>query len=281
MKYFSKLPIVTYNGYTVRNVMARVKFTEDSIRNSRAFYPYTMKHQDRVDLVSNDYYGNPDYAWLIWMANGAVDPYYDIGMSDDNFKAMIVKKYGSIEKAQRKISYYRTDPTDDVTELTIAQYTALSASLKKYFKPVVDYNGTTVSYVRSKDYVTVSTNKIIQLDIDTTVGTFTVGEEIRVDANNYAFVVTANSSLIMAQHVTGNLTANSTITGVESGATANVVTNTTIRQNIPVDEFVYWIPVTYYDHEEELLAQDKEIILVDSSQTGKVTTELTNLLRRS
>ena len=60
--------------------------------------------------------------------------------------------------------------------------------------------------------------------VGNTTGIFEPGEVIRYDANNWAYVASANSEVIVYRNATGMFTSNTTITGETSGVTAKVIT---------------------------------------------------------
>ena len=279
MNYFDKIPTITYNGYDAKNILVRTRLSDRTKSAKTAFYPYTMDESDRIDILSDNYYDNPGYTWLIWMTNETVDPYYDMPLSYDDFTKFIISKYGSVESALRKIKYYRVNWYGDETRLTPQQYNALNPSFQKYFEAVVDINYRPTAYVRKQEDAIVTTNRIVSLSITNTSGEFTVGEEIAVNDDNYATVTFANTSAITCQHVTGAFAIGNTITGKESGATATVSTSAVMATTIAETDSLYWEPVSFYQYEEELNASKKEIKLLDVRYKNQVESELKRITR--
>lgn len=288
MNYFDKLPIISYDNNLARNILARARFTQNTMKNRTAYYPYTMSEGQRSDTLSNDYYDNPGYEWLIYFANDIIDPYYDMPMSDDNFYNYIVSKYGTYETAMRKILYYRNDWANAIEErITVAEFEALSFSHKKYYDPVLDYNLQPASYKRNtEDWVT-STNKIITLTLTGVTGTFLYDEEVRINSSNYGTVTYVDTGVVYLQHIVGTFTAGATVTGVTSGATATiaadgVATSVNIQDGSvegKPDERVFWAPVTAFQHEEEKNAQKKEIRLMDVRYKSSADDTLRQVLK--
>ena len=66
-KYFSNLPIVTYNNRTARNILARGIILDIHRKDSTVFYPYTIKEGERMDVLSYKYYSDSFYDWLIYL----------------------------------------------------------------------------------------------------------------------------------------------------------------------------------------------------------------------
>ena len=220
-EYFKKLPIVNYNGSVARNLLARARFNQRVQNFYSAFYPYTVQEGERMEHIAYSYYDDVNLEWLIYFANDIVDPFYGVTLSDENFLAFIKKKYGSLRAAQRKILFYRNNwPLDDQI-LTTAAYNALTSGQKKYWNPVIAFNGEITGYDRKQIDYEVSTNKNESVSFTTTSnGTFTVGERVYQDddEDSFAFVTWANSSVMDFQHVNGSFEANTnyTITGETS-----------------------------------------------------------------
>lgn len=278
MNYFDKLPTITYNNYLVKNILARARLSDQVRSNKTSFLPYEMEEGDRIDILSNLYYDDPGYSWLIWLTNNNVDPFYDQPLDYNEFIDFIKQKYGSYNLAARKIYYYRNNWYDNTSvSITPAAFAALGNSTQKYYEPVLNNTRQVVKYVRKRDDDKVQTNKIITFDISSVNGTFTVGEEVRTDATNYAFVTFANSSVMTCQHVTGTLS--STITGQESNATATVGTVTTITQTLAATEPLFWSPVTYFEHEQELNEAKKAIKLLDIRYKNQAEEDLRRVMK--
>ncbi len=288
MKYFSKVPLVNYNGQSARNLLARAQLTPQTKQNTTVFYPYTVNPEDATDVLSYKYYDNSDYAWLIWMANEVVDPYYDMSLSDDNFKSFITKKYGSIQTAQARIKFWRNDWSDDETTLTPAEYNALPCfydetnqilvNTKKYYDPTLDVFGSVYGYSRKPEDWVISTNRSAAFAA-TIVGTFIEGERVRKNTSNYGNVVQSGDNQMTVQHITGTFSNGDVLVGSESGATCTITSVPSIHINIPSEEQHYWSPVTYYQYEMEENDRKKEIVLIDNRYKQAVDEELTRVFR--
>ena len=286
MKFFNKLPIISYNGQVARNFLARARLTEQTRNNHNIFYPYTVTEQDRIDHISHKYYDDSDYMWMIYLANDIVDPYFDLYLNDTNFDRYITDKYGSIANAQQQIVYWRNNWETDDTELSLSGFESLPDYAKKYYGPKVDRYNNAYSYQRKQEDWIVDTNQIVSIVVEAT-GTFTIGEKVTqtitgggVTAN--AVVTFANSTQISLKHVVGevevsNSTISTTITGLSSGATANAQ-SLSVQYAVPAAEAVFWSPVSYYDHEAENNARKKTIQLIDTRLKGEVERELKKVM---
>jgi hypothetical protein len=286
MNYFNKIPSITYDGYTCKNLLARAAISRETKANKQIFYPYTMQNEMRVDQLADRYYDSPEYTWIVWYSNDTIDPYYDYPLSQNEFERFMIDKYGSVESAQRKIYYYRVDWSNNDTILSISQFEGLAGSFKKYYDPIVNADLTLVGYRRKRDDDTVATNRVLSLSVsnvsNSTVN-FTTGEEIQIDPTNYAFCTSSNTTVVTVQHITGSFTANSTytpiITGRQSGTQATVTAVNQIAVTSAWTDSAYWTPVTYYDYEDELNERKKEMQLIDVRYASQLDNELQRVMQ--
>lgn len=283
-QYFQKFPLTEYNGTPALNILKRVAFNEKVRNFITAFYTHTMPTDEKIETIAYDYYDDIDYDWLIYHANDIVDPYYQAPLSYDNFDNFIAQKYQSVQRARRKTIHYKNNYEGDEQILSTAAYEALTADRKKYYQPVLSQIGI-AGYERATEDFIVSTNKIESFDLVSSNGTFIADEIIVRDDDNSSFaeITSANTTNLIIQHVRGDFSANTnyTITGEESGATATVnAASFQLLQNVvPVNEQVFYSPVSFYDYEEELNEARREIYLVDKSYREKLNDQLTNLMK--
>lgn len=283
-RYFEKFPLTEYNGIPALNIVKRVAFNERVRNFITAFYTHTMPTDEKYENVAFDYYDDVDLDWLIYHANDIIDPYYQRPLSYDDFDNYIISKYQSIPRAKRKTIYYKNNYEGSDEILSLSAYVSKPAQEKKYWQPVLSQLGI-AGYERSQEDFIVSTNKIETFDLVTSTGTF-IKDEIIVrddDDSSFAEIATSNNTNLIIQHVRGDFSANTnyTITGEESGATATVnAASFQLLQNVISEgEQVYYSPVSFYEYEEELNEQRREIYLVDSSYATNINEQLKNLLR--
>lgn len=288
MKYFSKLPTITYNGKAARNILSRARLSDETKNSSYVFYPYTVQDEDRVDVLSHMYYDNSDYMWMIWMANDVIDPYYDMAMSTNDFDSYIIKKYGSVLEAQQQIMYWRNDWAFDETILTPAQFEALYVgdnpdgqyvNLKKYYDPQLDIFFKVSGYVRKQVDWTATTNRVSTFDITLTSGEFTIGERVQRDSNNYGFIANVTPTTMTIQHIEGSFANGNTLTGGKSGAVATISSDPYTVVTIPPEEQGFWTPISAYVWEEETNNYKKEIRLVNNIYKQGIEEELKRVMK--
>ena len=122
-EYFQKLPEIKYNNVLVRDITRRVNFLKQSIENPYAFLPYTIEEGDRAEDVAYHYYGDPNYAWLVYLSNNIIDPYHDWPMDEETFHNYLIDKYAekSGKKGYEVIDWAR-DTTDEFGDNIVYYY---------------------------------------------------------------------------------------------------------------------------------------------------------------
>ena len=101
--YFNTLPTTEY-PYDIPNSLIkgkaettdlsiRFKIVEKIMSSPNSYYEYYWKDEDRVDIVADKYYGDPNLAWLVLLSAGTFDVNYDLPMKDNVFEAYLQSKY--------------------------------------------------------------------------------------------------------------------------------------------------------------------------------------------
>jgi len=275
--YFSRMPKIEYGDDQLQcvDITKNIALNPNISGRPVLFYPHEIKHNMRPDVLSYAYYNDSYLEWLIFLANGILDPYYDWYLSDDEFNEFLKKKYGSIEESQQKVRHYAINWPDDTKEIPVSHYeNILPEALKKYYTAHFGKGTKILHYRRRPEDWIINTNQLVRLEITLNGNTsFSNGERVLVkNAATTATVgngeiIIANSSVVKIQHITGNTSANQTLTGLSSNAFANVINQDILDKVIPDEEFVYWSPTYYYDWERERNENNKNIYLIDSRFT--------------
>ena len=311
-QFFKKFPVINYANKNAINLLSRVTMSKLALSTTQAYYDYTIPDGTRSDNLSFNYYDNPDYVWLIGLTNKIVDPYYDFPISDDNINTLVIKKYGSIAKANEKILYFQNNWATDESNISTTAFAALGVGQQKYWAPEINEKNTIISYVRKQEDWIVTTNKVQNLSYDYSVvdnefvnvlteanyeimtendfniivdyipetvtdKKFVAGELVSQGGVTFATVVTVSETILVIQHISGTAVTGK-ITGLTSGASGVVSLVTTLNQNIPSTELIYWSAVTAYDYEIDLNAKRKNIKLLDNKYAEQATKELKTLL---
>lgn len=284
-KFFEKFPTTTYANTSVVNVMRRVVLGNNVRRSPEFFYKMTMEEGLRERVLSDSYYQDADFDWLIYLSNSIIDPYYGWYQTTDEFNEYLKEKYGSLEEAYQRVSYYRVHWADDDQELSPSFFeNTLDGDLRKYYEPVFDKNARIVSYRRARREWTMNTNKVVRFTVAN--GTFT-DERIKIKsvANNEvvgtAEVIASNTTTVTVQHVSGNTSATvNYLYGVNSAANCVITTTEELYENIPADEFVYWAPVYVFDDENERNEANKNVRLLLDTAVIPISSQVEQSLRR-
>jgi hypothetical protein len=281
--YFSRFPTTSYSNTQCVNILRRCRVLDKLRADPFVYYPYTLKDGQRADSIAHRYYSDELRSWLVWTSMDLVDPYYEFHISADEFNEYITTKYGSVTNAQNHILYWELDWSDSDGQLAPNEYNALPEDLKKYYNAKYGIgSGILYYYPRKEDWIT-TTNMIVTFDV-TTNSEFTVGELAQVkDANNAVIanveVAWSNDSVVIVQHVQGNTPGNNaTLTGLTSNVVGTITGRDFTANCIPVDERVYWEPVTIWDHERSKNEYRRHIKLIDNKYQSQAETELENLL---
>lgn len=102
--YFANIPSIEYGTKVAKNLLARPLIKEKILNNPNIIYDYVIKDGERPDQIANDYYGNVNFVWLIFLTNSIVDPYYDWPLTSRQLEIFIKDKYGSVEASKDNTS---------------------------------------------------------------------------------------------------------------------------------------------------------------------------------
>ncbi|MDC3266481.1 baseplate wedge protein 53 [bacterium] len=165
-KYFKNFPLVQYGEHSVRNIILKAKLAKNLLDRYDNYYPYTIKEGERITEVAYDYYGSIDYVWLIMIANGMIDPYYDWPLMQSEFDQYVIKKYGSIETAMNinNANYY-TNPNLSYY-MTKTTYDNISASERTGWVPIDNYSYEIVQNEQKRKIRLLDRNLAIDISIE-------------------------------------------------------------------------------------------------------------------
>ena len=285
--YFKHYPLVQYGNLyssTVSvNLLSKIAFRKNLQANYEVFHPYTIQEGDRPEIVAYLYYGDPGYDWLVYYSNTIVDPYFDWYMDSSTFKSYIVDKYGSIADAQKKTKFFRSNYGDDDSLIPVSAYNVLSKNQKAFWSPILNLNGAPYNYDRKKEDIVFETNQVKSLAISVVGNTSFTQDEYVYQQSGGITVASAtlgfsNSSIAIISNVLGNWSTSHNIKGSTSGANATVSTINTISTSISTDIQDYFSPVSFYDYENEINEERKNIKLIDVAYVQSIEKEFKQLL---
>lgn len=281
--FFKHYPTVTYSNTVVKNILAKVAFQRDNDTNYYTYHPYTIVEGDRADTLAYLYYGDPGYDWVIYYANILVDPYFDWPLDTKSFKRYVEKKYNSLTEARSKIKFFRSNYINDDSTLSTAAYNALGQLQKQFWTPVVGINSTIANYKRKREDVVYNTNKTLSLSVSLAGGvSYSSGEQVKQTSGSVVVALGSlkfsNSSVAVIDNIQGSFSTSYNLVGTSSGVSSAVSSVETLSTSIDPTIQNYFVPVTYYDYEEELNEKRKNIRLLDSVYVVDIEEKLKELL---
>lgn len=283
--FFSKMGTISYNNELVTNILTSVKFKDIVLKNNVNFYPYVVKEGERPDSIAYHYYEDERYAWLVLLSNSIMDPYFEWPLSLGEFNEFLKKKYGSVETAISTIAFYRVNWYKDDSIISTAAYESLTTARKKYWSPIVGFNGVVTSYERKKDDTIVDTNKIVEVNVNNTTS-LTIGGRVKQKTSGTLSATGTVRAIKTTSIVVNNITGEFSPTAGSIGSLLNedetvsktVTSTSVISSPIPADELVYWEAVSSYDYENELNESRKTIKLIDRQYLSQIEDEMVELL---
>ena len=128
MSIFNYYPYINYDNQKATHILCKAEVLNDSLKDKRKFYKYTIKVGERADTIAYKEYGDSSLDWIIYLINNIVDPYKDWPLDDANFIKYIESKYNtkaelltSTNIASSIAYYYYEGLTSDTAE-EIAAY---------------------------------------------------------------------------------------------------------------------------------------------------------------
>ena len=287
-RYFEKFPIINYSNAACLDITERAALVNSLYTNRLdVFYPYDVRQGERPDNIADRYYDDQYQAWILYLTNQITDPYDQWYKPPDAFNLFINKKYGSYVLAVSKYKFFRNNWYNEPDPISEDQYAALDPTLYKFYQANYGNNvyGTLpINYVRKQLDWSLATNQIITFN--TSSGGFINDEVVQIFNNNTEIgqgqVTFANTSICSLQHIIG--TGNNAVVGTcflagqQSQINVAYTQATTIVNNIPLAQTIYWDPVSYWDWESEINEMNKSILVLNSAYAGMMSMQLKQLL---
>lgn len=103
MAYFNKLPNIYYNFtvkgkdtlFILRDITVNFRVLQQVLNNVTVYDLYNIVDGETPELVSEKVYGNPNYHWVIMLANQRFDYLGDWVMPYDRLEQYCIDKYGA------------------------------------------------------------------------------------------------------------------------------------------------------------------------------------------
>ena len=82
------------SAQVVQDILRRVKFSDELKSNNAFFDQYDIKDGETPEMVALRFYRDPQYHWVVLLANDIVDPRFDWPMTQTNLVEYCKTKYG-------------------------------------------------------------------------------------------------------------------------------------------------------------------------------------------
>lgn len=105
-KIFKSFPKRNFSNQLLTDLSVRFSYVKDNLFNSALYYDYTIKDEERPDIVSQKIYDTTRYDWVILLTNNIYDVYTQWPKSNIELELFIKDKYGSLENAMSTIHHY-------------------------------------------------------------------------------------------------------------------------------------------------------------------------------
>lgn len=79
----------------LKDITANVRFKSQVLESISLYEYYDMNDQDTPEIISEHFYGSPNYHWVIMIANQKYDYIDDFPIPVDRLEARITEKYGA------------------------------------------------------------------------------------------------------------------------------------------------------------------------------------------
>lgn len=99
-----------------------------------SYTPYLVQDGERPDNVSQRFYQDPSYDWIIMLVNDKYSIYDDWPKDQETFKRYIIEKYGSISVASSTVKYYYDADRDIIDATTYSTLPPSQRSLESAFE---------------------------------------------------------------------------------------------------------------------------------------------------
>jgi len=244
-RYFDRFPLVNYGGVPAKNLLTKVDFTQEAMRDIYSNFDYVLEEgMNRPDMVSYSYYDSSQYDWLIYLSNTVIDPYHDFYMSQEDFLAFVIAKYGSYNNAVSTTKFYRNDWASDDSLISVDIYESLGPEIRKYWKPVMDNGFRIMGYNRVQEDWIASTNMIVSLKLTdvSVLADADIIQQASTGAKAALISIDTDTNIALVQHVVGMF---------EADGSDSIEEVTTLQKVISDEEAAFWSPVNAYEYEEE------------------------------
>jgi hypothetical protein len=143
--YFKDFPTFFYeytiNGEksltVVKDITRNIRFRRDILSNITVFDDYDIQEGETPEIIAEKIYGNPEYHWIIMLANDRYDYISDFPLSQAELEQYVYQKYGNytdemdsdvreVENALAKFSIHHFETSDGIVVFDESQFPEIS-----------------------------------------------------------------------------------------------------------------------------------------------------------
>ena len=101
--YFSHFPLLVYDAAgtddykLVTNLIKRVAMHAKAKSVASIFDTYDVRSGETPEMVSYEYYGDPEYHWIILLVNNITDRYHQWPMNNRQFHSHVSTRYDNVD----------------------------------------------------------------------------------------------------------------------------------------------------------------------------------------
>tara|TARA_R110002020_G_scaffold352385_1_gene565488 strand:+ start:1 stop:912 length:912 start_codon:yes stop_codon:yes gene_type:complete len=134
--YFQMFPTIDYDqdglgdSKVVVDVMKRVRVVANQLSDKTLFHGYNMKDSERIEDISNKFYGSPKFHWVLLLINSVQDPVYQTALTSEQFLSYLESKYGKGEKKVQVTSIKIYDGNADMRGNVISKFDGTTYTTK-------------------------------------------------------------------------------------------------------------------------------------------------------
>lgn len=94
MKYFQYYPTIQYGDTVISDFFKRFVISDTVLENTAYYEWYPVQDGETPESISLKFYGSSNYTWIVLLANGIQNPYYDWVLTDSDLFTFVQRKYG-------------------------------------------------------------------------------------------------------------------------------------------------------------------------------------------
>lgn len=155
MAYFSELPNLKYTAnfpdqsfntdvVLAKNIFKRAKLREDFANIVTAFTYYQIIDSERPDQISEKFYNDPEFDWVILTTNNITNFNNQWPLDNESFYKYLLDKYGSEEEIQKIHHYETVEVRDEYNRVVVPS--GLYADQPEYYQEDIITDENNASY---------------------------------------------------------------------------------------------------------------------------------------